>query len=109
MRAPSLSFIVPAALGILSLGAVCGLAARAPAQGPVAMLFPPWWTQAQSYAAASAVGPVVRLGGVSFVMIVSPASDRRRADLYRAGAWLALNPIVVSGCLEPFLGKLNGI
>jgi hypothetical protein len=101
--------MVPLALGLVSLGVVCGAAARAPAQGTVAMLFPPWWTQARSYAAASAVAPVVRLGGMNFVMIVAPADDRRRAGLYRAGAWLLLDPIVLSGCQQYFVGDRNDI
>jgi hypothetical protein len=101
--------IFPLAFGILSVVAICGAAARPPARGAVAMLFPPWWTQARSYAAAAAVGPVVRLGGLPFVMIVSPMDDRHRAEMHVAGAWWLMNPIVFTGCLQPVLGKPDEI
>ena len=68
-----------------------------PASGPVAVLFPPWWSGAESLLAASAVGPVVRFG-LPFVVVVVPQVRHPFAVLRQNGAWALLNPEGFGGC-----------
>jgi hypothetical protein len=76
------------------------LGAWAPAAGPVAAVFPPWWTQARALAAAGEVGDVVRFGALPFIVVVVPAAGTTRpgAGLRHAGAWLLLDPLALGGC-----------
>ena len=98
-RLPIGPFLPPIALAVLSLAGALAAMARAPLTGPVAMVFPPWWSAAQTIRAAASAGPVIRLGAVNFVAIVAPANAQERALLHHAGAWFLLDPIVVTGCL----------
>ena len=92
-------YLPPVALGLLTLLGALAASARAPASGPVALVFPPWWSAAQTVMAASASGAVIRLGSLPFVAIVAPANAGERARLHHAGALLLLDPIMVTGCL----------
>ncbi len=83
-----LAMLAPLAAAVSALVAPAG-------SGPVAALFPPWWSERDSVEAAAAAGPVIRLGGVGFIVIVAQP-DRRR--LRQAGAWLLLDPIVAGLC-----------
>ncbi len=85
---------VPLALG---LGAVAAdLVAMAPAGAPpeIAMVFPPWWTQRQAFAAAGELGDVVRLGAAGFVVVVAP----RHLRPTRSAAWFTLDARLLPGC-----------
>src|SRR5271155_3866907 len=66
-----------------------------PADGPVAAVFPPWWSDVHAIASASLAGAVMRLGAAPFVVIVA-AGDR--VSLRRHGAWLLLDPRAAGGC-----------
>ncbi len=97
---PARAFLAPIALSLFSLAGVLATAAAPRAGGPVALVFPPWWNAARAVAAASAVGSVIRLGGVSFVAVVAPSTPSARAAYRQSGAWLLLDPIFATGCLQ---------
>ena len=66
----------------------------------VAVIFPPWWSADRAFAAAaSAEASIVRVGGFDSVLVVQPAAFDGLDRLYRAGAWLALNPTGVGACV----------
>lgn len=48
---------------------------------------------------AAADGTIVDVGGASNVIIASSDSPAFITALYRAGAWLVLDPILLRGCL----------
>jgi hypothetical protein len=81
-----------AALGLLA--ALMG----GPASGPVAAVFPPWWDGMRSVNAAAEAGSVLRLGPLSFVVLMVPEAPYGRERLWAAGAWLLLNPRGLPGC-----------
>ncbi len=74
------------------------LGAPAPAQGPVAALFPRWWRSADVVKAAGSAGRIVRLGTVHFIVIVAPDSSGIAERLRAAGAILVIDPILAGGC-----------
>jgi hypothetical protein len=85
---------------LLCVGSLIGALAinlLPPASGPVAVLFPPWWTGAQSLIGASEAGPVVRFG-LPFVVVVVPRVRHPFAVLRQNGAWALLNPEGFGGC-----------
>jgi hypothetical protein len=63
--------------------------------GPVAAVFPLWWSDMKAVAAAGAAGTVIRFGAFPFVVIVM-AADRRQLRWH--GAWLLLDPRAFGGC-----------
>lgn len=67
--------------------------------GPIAALYPPWWSASQSLLAAAAGGLPVRFGATGFVVIVVPETQDAARLLRQAGAWLLLDPEVLGGCL----------
>jgi hypothetical protein len=65
----------------------------------VAVLFPPWWSSQQVFAAiASADAAIVRTTAVSTLMVVRPDDHEGMARLRNAGVWLALDPQAVAAC-----------
>jgi hypothetical protein len=74
------------------------LGASAPAEGPVAALFPPWWSSADVVMAAGSAGRIVRLGSVHFIVVVAPDGSDTTERLHAAGAVLVLDPIIAGGC-----------
>jgi hypothetical protein len=67
----------------------------------VAVLFPPWWSSQQVFAAlASADAAVVRTTGVSTLMVVRPDDHDGMARLRNAGVWLAIDPQAVAACFK---------
>lgn len=64
----------------------------------VAAVFPPWWTQAQTFQAASNVGDVVRLGRFSSVVIVRDDRKGLAMRLRAAGALILVNALTFGGC-----------
>lgn len=64
----------------------------------VAAVFPPWWSPAQTVAAAGAVGDIAAAGGASFIIILrgDPADLARRAR--SAGALIILDPDLAGVC-----------
>ena len=77
----------------------------APADGPVAAVFPPWWSGADAVSAAWGAGPVVRFGAAPFIVIVAAVD---RAVLRRQGAWLLLDPRALGGCADAFSTSIPG-
>jgi hypothetical protein len=84
-----------AAAAIAPLGVACLCALAPPPAGPVAAVFPPWWSGARAFAAAAAAGPVARIGAFGFIVIAAPAE---RSRLRAAGAWLLLDPRAAGAC-----------
>jgi hypothetical protein len=91
-------WLLPAALALFSLVAVAAIELEPAAQGPVAAVFPPWWSGPRAMLAAASAGPVVRLGALPFIVVTLPAAGGGFARLRRQGAWLLLNPQAVGGC-----------
>ncbi len=60
----------------------------------VALLFPPWWSDAHILGAAAAEGRIVRIGLLHSLVVVRPDPA---ATGTKTGAWLRLNPIM-AGC-----------
>jgi len=88
------------AVSMLSLG-VSTTASVRPDAATLAAVFPPWWDRAASVQAAMAAGEVVRLGGAPDVVVVRSGAAGLARRLTASGAWLVLDPIVVSGCNAP--------
>ncbi|MDE2197388.1 MAG: hypothetical protein KGJ41_00085 [Rhodospirillales bacterium] len=91
------------AIALLPLGVALGAQYAPAATGPVAALFPPWWTARHAFAAAGAAGPVLRLGGLPFIVIVAPDD---RARLRASGAWLLVDPRAPGICTPPTPGVI---
>jgi hypothetical protein len=92
------TWALPAMLCVGAAVAALLLGAPAAGEGPVAAVFPPWWRAADIFTAAASAGRIVRLGPVSFVVIVAPETGRMAERLHAAGALLLIDPVVVSGC-----------
>jgi hypothetical protein len=94
-------WLLPVVLLLVSWLGLAGLTLRAdPADDVVAVVFPPWWRAERALAAAASAGAaIVRVGGISSVVVVQPAARDGWARLRRAGAWVAVNPLVPGACL----------
>ncbi|PZW48260.1 hypothetical protein C8P66_1057 [Humitalea rosea] len=69
-------------------------------QTQYAVIAAPWAGLAEMVGlVAAADGAIVNVGGLSNVIIAQSDSATFSSDLYRAGAWLVLDPIVLRGCL----------
>ena len=95
-------WLCPVALLIVGWVFVAALIFRpGPGDAAVAVIFPPWWSTDRAFAAAaSAEASIVRAGGFGSVLVVQPAAFDGLDRLYRAGAWLLLNPTGVGACVE---------
>lgn len=101
--APQWRHLLPALilLGFSVLAILMLVARPVSGQRQVAIVLPPWDGTLQAAAIVGrAGGRLVDAGGLPDIFIVT--SDR--ADfinaLYRAGAWLVINPIAAHGCLS---------
>lgn len=92
---------LPGLLCLGSLAAAMSLSMRAPSEGPVALVFPPWWSEARSLAAAAEEGALVRLGALPFIVVVSPRGHGAGRPQAARAAWLALDPAGLGGCSGP--------
>lgn len=97
-RQGRLAWLGPVALCVVSLVAAMGIAVQPRPDGPIAAVFPMWWSEADSFAAASTAGAPVRFGTLPFIVVVMPADDAAAERLQQAGAWLLLDPIALGGC-----------
>jgi hypothetical protein len=69
-------------------------------RGQYAVVAPPWYTLAQTAGLVGmAGGDIVDVGGLANVLIVHSANPRFVRALYRAGAWLVIDPGRLRGCL----------
>lgn len=87
-------WLLPGALLAASLTASVwlGLPAATPGE-PVAAVFPPWWSQAESLSAAVAAGgAVIRAEGLPGLVIAQSPVAGFEARLHAAGAWLLFDP-----------------
>jgi hypothetical protein len=65
----------------------------------VLAVFPPWWSDAQAFNAATASDlRVVGFGPMDFLLIVGPASEGQLGELRAAGAALVLNAAAPQLC-----------
>lgn len=79
-----------------------------PTADAVAVITPPWFDSARTMAlVVSAGGSIVDVGGTPNI-IVAHSNDRGFVkSLYRAGAWLVVNPLGAGGCAGAVSGKLK--
>lgn len=87
------------AVAVGSLLAAGAVSLGPPPNGPIAAIYPPWWSATRSLLAAAAGGMPVRFGATGFVVVVVPGAPDATRLLRRAGAWLLLDPRVLGGCL----------
>jgi hypothetical protein len=91
--------VVPAiTIGLVSLVAACGFAARPLDAHQAAGVFPPWWSREQVMDAASRAGPVSAAGRSPFVLVVHSSDGDVAARLRRAGALFVLDPGLARAC-----------
>ncbi len=70
-----------------------------PGADVVAVMFPPWWSSQQIFAAAaSADAAIVRLTAIHSILVVRPDDHEGVARLRQAGVWLALDPQAIAAC-----------
>ena len=83
----------------LAPAAVLGAQPQDPARA--AAVFPPWWSQAETLAAADRAGDVAGVGALSSIVITT-APGGREGDFARAlrreGAWLVIDPGFAGPC-----------
>jgi hypothetical protein len=89
-----------AGLLIASLIAVAALSFHVrPGAEVVAIVFPPWWSSQQVFAAiASADAAIVRTTAISTLMVVRPDDHGGLSRLRDAGVWLTLDPQAIAAC-----------
>jgi len=85
-------------IGLVSLVAACGFAARPLDAHQAAGVFPPWWSPARALDAASRAGPVSAAGRAPFILVVRSPEGDVAARLRRAGALFVLDPGLARAC-----------
>jgi hypothetical protein len=93
---------VPAAalLVVSSVGILVATLTPSADHGQYAVIAPPWYNLAQTVGlVGKAGGDLVDFGGLANVVIVHSANPSFVRALYRAGAWLVLDPVSLRGCL----------
>src|SRR5579863_4892307 len=94
-------FCMMAVLCVVSFAIVLrfGSLPRDPLAG-VAVVFPPWTTADQTFAAAVGAGArFVRFGGFDFIAIVKPDDPGYVGRVLSGHAILAIDPELLAGCL----------
>jgi hypothetical protein len=89
-----------AALLTASWFAIAALSLRAaPGADIVAVAFPPWWSAQRSFlAAAAADAAIVRMTAMPSLLVVRPDRHDGLDRLYKAGAWMAIDPRAIAAC-----------
>jgi len=66
----------------------------------VAVVFPPWWSGQQVFAAAaSANAAIIRITAIPSLLVVRPDDHDGLTRLRGAGAWLTMDPQAIAACL----------
>jgi hypothetical protein len=66
----------------------------------VAVVFPPWWSPQQVFAAAaSANAAIIRMTAIPSLLVVRPNDHDGLTRLRGAGAWLTMDPQAIAACL----------
>jgi hypothetical protein len=92
---PAIALLIVSAVGIL-------ISALSPSgdRGQYAVVAPPWYNFAQTAAlVATAGGDIVDFGAIADVVIAHSENPGFVRALYRAGAWLVIDPVALRGCL----------
>lgn len=95
-RTERVTWCLPILLGLGSLAGSLALTMQPPATGPVALIFPPWWSAARSMLAAAGAGAIIRFGSAPFIVVVIP--NPGAPGTANTGAWLRLDPLHLGGC-----------
>ncbi|MFX4219952.1 MAG: hypothetical protein ACMVO3_02600 [Thalassobaculum sp.] len=111
MRSTALS-LAPATLAgaaMLVAATVGGLAPDADGTGPVAAVFPPWWSTRDVMAGLARTDAAILREGFSSSIILASSPTPGLADRLRAaGAILVLDPQAAAGCLGLAPPSLRG-
>lgn len=89
------------ALALASLATLVAVQAGPQSPREIAAVFPPWWSQAETLAAARRAGAVSAIGGWRNVVVVAADDDGLPRRLNTAGALLQLDPILSGLCNAP--------
>jgi hypothetical protein len=87
------------ALAAGSVLAALAMTLQPPESGPVAAVFPPWWSATQALVAAASAGTPIRFGATGFVVVILPDTQGAVGRLRQAGAWAVLDPLALGGCV----------
>lgn len=101
-RARRTGELAPALLLLALLLAGLGVATLSPSGrgGQYAVIAPPWFGAGQTFSlVASAGGRIADAGGPANIVVAQSADPDFIASLYRAGAWLVVDPVSRRGCL----------
>src|ERR1700682_5981086 len=90
-----------AALLIASFIAIAALSLQVrPGAEVVAVVFPPWWSAQQVFAAAaSANAAIIRMTAIPSLLVVRPDDHDGLMRLRGAGVWLTMDPQAIAACL----------
>ncbi len=90
------------AIGLLVAGfiGVAGLSLQVrPGAEVVAVVFPPWWSTQEIFAAAvSANAAIVRMTAIPSILVVQPDSHDGLTRLREFGVWLTIDPRAIAAC-----------
>lgn len=92
--APAAALLMVSAVGVF-------VAALSPSgdHGQYAVVAPPWYNFAQTAGLIGAAGgDIVEFGNLANIVIVHSIDPRFVQALYRAGAWLVIDPVGLRGC-----------
>ena len=92
------TILLPVLFGIGSLVGVAAMTLQRSGPGPMAALFPPWWSAARSVLAAAGAGSILSAGALPFVVMIAPEDTGSYDRLREAGAWAILDPQRLTGC-----------
>ncbi len=72
-----------------------------PGAEAVAVVFPPWWSGQQVFAAAaSANAAIIRMTAIPSLLVVRPDDHDGLTRLRGAGVWLTMDPQAIAACLR---------
>lgn len=97
-RNPSGVWLPAGLIALASLVALPVLAAAPRDPHHAAGVFPPWWSQAEVIAAASAAGAVLSVGRLPFIVVVRAENGDVPARLRQVGALFSIDPSQAVAC-----------